>query len=131
MDETTVTRENNDSESTGLLANSLGWIVLAVAAAPRLALISAAKLTILALLATLVLLEFQTRRSDLIDPTADFHRRWLMFVEKFPDTADLVVVVRGSDRVSVQVTLEQLGRLVEEQSDLFRSVLFRMCLSHC
>ncbi|MBQ17594.1 MAG: hypothetical protein CMJ65_10760 [Planctomycetaceae bacterium] len=126
MDETTVTRENNDSESTGLLANSLGWIVLAVAAAPRLALISAAKLTILALLATLVLLEFQTRRSDLIDPTADFHRRWLMFVEKFPDTADLVVVVRGSDRVSVQVTLEQLGRLVEEQSDLFRSVLFRI-----
>ena len=88
-------------------------------------------LSAVAIMATLALLQFQTRRSDLIDPEADFHRRWLSYIEKFPDTADLVVVVRGSDRVSVQVTLERLGRLVEEQSDLFRSVLFRMCLSHC
>ncbi len=127
MDEITpVTRENNDREPAGLLAHGLAWLVRAVAAAPRLTLISAAKLTILAVLATLLLLEFQTRRSDLIDPTASFQRRWLMFVEKFPDTADLVVVVRGSDRVSVQVTLERLGRAVEEQPDLFRSVLYRI-----
>ncbi|HAA52408.1 MAG TPA: hypothetical protein DCE43_22015, partial [Planctomycetaceae bacterium] len=53
-------------------------------------------------------------------------RRWLDYVQAFPDTSDLVVVVFGRDRVSVEVTLERLGRRVVEHDDVFRSVLYRV-----
>ena len=40
-------------------------------------------------------MDFKTNRSDLIDPNASFHQRWLKFTEEFGDSSDIVVVVEA------------------------------------
>ncbi len=104
----------------------LGALVRCAASSPRAVVLVASTLAVTSVMVTLVCLEFQTKRSDLIDPHADFHRRWLRFSEAFPDHADLVVVVRAAEKARVELTLEQLGRRLEEHRDVLRRVLFRL-----
>ena len=115
-----------DENSRGPLASVLTWLVGLVVSFPRLTVLLSGVLAVAGVLVTGIQLEFQTSRSDLIDPAAPFHRRWLDYVQAFPDTSDLVVVVFGRDRVAVEVTLERLGRRVVDHDDVFRSVLFRV-----
>ena len=103
----------------GPLSSALSAMVGVVVGVPRLTLLLSGTLAVGAVVVTLALLEFQTSRSDLIDPDAEFHRRWLRYSAAFPDSSDLVVVVRGRDRVSVEVTLEKLGRRAAEQGAYF------------
>lgn len=110
----------------GLLSSVLSATVGVVVEVPRLTLVLLGTLAVGAVVVTLTMLEFQTSRSDLIDPDVEFHRRWLRYAAAFPDTSDLVVVVRGRDRVSVEVTLEKLGRRAADQDDVLRSVLYRI-----
>jgi predicted exporter len=110
----------------GPLSSALSAVVGVVVGVPRLTLLLSGTLAVGAVVVTLALLEFQTSRSDLIDPDAEFHRRWLRYSAAFPDSSDLVVVVRGRDRVSVEVTLEKLGRRVVAHEDVLRSVLYRL-----
>ena len=110
----------------GLLSSVLSATVGVVVGVPRLTIVLLGTLAAGAVVVTLVLLEFQTSRSDLIDPDAEFHRRWLRYAAAFPDSSDLVVVVRGRDRVSVEVTLEKLGRRAADHDDVLRSVLYRL-----
>ncbi len=115
-----------DERTRGPLASVLTWLVGLVVSFPRLTVLLSGVLAVAGVLVTGIQLEFQTSRSDLIDPAAPFHRRWLDYVQAFPDTSDLVVVVFGRDRVAVEVTLERLGRRVVEHDDVFRSVLYRV-----
>ena len=112
--------------SFSLAGRFLASLVGLVGTWPRTTILVGGLLSVLSILATLVLLQFQTRRSDLIDPDADFHRRWLSYVEKFPDTADLVVVVRGPAPGVVTRTLDRIGAEVQRRPDVFRNVLFRV-----
>jgi hypothetical protein len=41
-------------------------------------------------------LTFKTDRSDLIDPQADYHRRWLQYADSFGTSSDMVVVVEST-----------------------------------
>ena len=115
-----------DERTHGPLASVLTWLVGLVVSFPRLTVLLSGVLAVAGVLVTGIQLEFQTSRSDLIDPAAPFHRRWLDYVQAFPDTSDLVVVVFGRDRVAVEVTLEGLGRRVVQHDDVFRSVLYRV-----
>ena len=115
-----------DERTRGPLASVLTWLVGLVVSFPRLTVLLSGVLAVAGVLVTGIQLEFQTSRSDLIDPAAPFHRRWLDYVQAFPDTSDLVVVVFGRDRVAVEVALERLGRRVVEHDDVFRSVLYRV-----
>jgi len=90
------------------------WIVVA--------LFSAA----LAVALTVALIQFKTDRADLIDPNAEFHRRWLNYTQAFGDASDLVVVVEGEDPEAIKATLEDLGERVTAEDAYFDRVLFKV-----
>jgi len=111
-----------------LIAQALQHLTRSVVNRPWRVLVLAMVLAGGAVAVTVEWLEFQTERSDLIDPEADFHRRWLEYARKFPDTSDLVVVVQGEDPGRVREALERLGQRVESRGELFRNVLYRIDL---
>ncbi|MHC4875669.1 MAG: MMPL family transporter [Planctomycetota bacterium] len=75
---------------------------------------------------TAVFMQFKTDRADLIDPNAEFHRRWLNYTQAFGDASDLVVVVEGDDPEAIKATLEDLGERVAAETALFDRVLFKV-----
>ena len=81
---------------------------------------------VICVLGTLLFMDFKTDRSDLIDPSADFHRRWTSYAEAFGDRSDLVVVVQGNDPDQIKQTLEELGSKVRQETDRFSHVLFKV-----
>ena len=62
---------------TGRLPRFLGTVVAAAATRPRFTLSLVLAITLLAIGFSATSLRFKTSRSDLIDPGADFQRRWL------------------------------------------------------
>ncbi|HUG92903.1 MAG TPA: MMPL family transporter [Planctomycetaceae bacterium] len=108
-----------------LLGAALRWMTLWSSRRPRatlcLVLVSAA----LAAGYSAVCLTFKTERADLIDPEADFHRRWIEFTRSFGDASDLVVVVEDDNPWRVRQALEDLGGRLERESELFTNVLYR------
>ncbi|HTI50215.1 MAG TPA: MMPL family transporter, partial [Planctomycetaceae bacterium] len=76
-------------------------------------------------------LQFKTSRGDLIDPKTDYHQRWLNYTKEFGDvTEDMVVVVEGRNSADIQQVLDDLGPRVEQESRLFKNVLYKVDLSH-
>lgn len=76
-------------------------------------------------------LQFKTSRADLIDPHTEYHQRWLNYTREFGDvTEDMVVVVEGPDSTSIQRAIDDLGPRVEQESRLFKNVLYKINLSH-
>ncbi|MBI1312334.1 MMPL family transporter [bacterium] len=75
---------------------------------------------------TVALIQFKTDRADLIDPNAEFHRRWLNYTQAFGDASDLVVVVEGDDPEAIKATLEDLGDRVTAERAFFDRVLFKV-----
>lgn len=70
-------------------------------------------------------LEFKTKRADLIDPSADYHQRWINYTEQFGDVADMVVVVEGKDRATIERAVEDLGSRLEQEPQHFQNVLYK------
>ncbi|MFN0196495.1 MAG: MMPL family transporter [Planctomycetaceae bacterium] len=70
-------------------------------------------------------LEFKTRRADLIDPRADFHQRWLNYTHQFGETSDLIVVVESDNQADIHEVLDELGRRMEKNRELFQNVWYR------
>src|SRR5262249_43526168 len=76
-------------------------------------------------------LTFKTSRADLIDPDTEYHQRWLNYTREFGDvTEDMVVVVEAGDADTIQRTLNDLGRRLEGENELFKNVLYKVDLSH-
>lgn len=76
-------------------------------------------------------LRFKTSRADLIDPHTEYHQRWLNYTREFGDvTEDMVVVVEGPDAKSIERAIDDLGPRVEQESRLFKNVLYKINLSH-
>ena len=95
-------------------------------ARPGLWIVVALFLSGLAVALTIALIQFKTDRADLIDPNADFHRRWLNYTQAFGDASDLVVVVEGEDPEAIKATLEDLGGRVAAEDAFFDRVLFKV-----
>ena len=75
-------------------------------------------------------LSFKTSRADLIDPNTEYHQRWMNYTREFGDvTEDMVVVVEGDDAETIKQALDQLGKRLERESDLFKNVLYKVDLS--
>ena len=79
-----------------------------------------------AVLLTLTLIKFKTDRSDLIDPNADFQKRWLSYTKSFGESSDIVVVVESEERETIPRVLDELGRRMESEPELFEAVLFKI-----
>lgn len=70
-------------------------------------------------------LDFHTKRSDLIDPDADFHKRWIEYTESFGDSSDIVVVVEGEKPKPIQTALDDLGNRLSREPELFSNILYK------
>lgn len=78
---------------------------------------------------TYICLELKTKRADLIDPSADYHQRWINYTEQFGDVADMVVVVEGKDRTAIERAVEDLGSRLEQEPQHFQNVLYQVDFS--
>lgn len=74
-------------------------------------------------------LGYKVSRVDLLDPDSDYNKLWIDYIHEFGEDDDAVIVVEGESREEVIATLGALSRAVDEQKDLFRSVLHEVDLS--
>ncbi len=81
---------------------------------------------VVSLVYTATYLTFKTERSDLIDPEAVFHRRWLKYTESFGDGADLVVTVEADQPEQIKELLDLLGQRLADQPEYFSHVLYKI-----
>ena len=80
----------------------------------------------LALLTTQQSLQFRAQRSDLIDPSAAFHQRWLNYTQRFGDTSDIIVVVESDQPATIKRVLDRLGTAFEQHEALFSNALYKI-----
>ncbi|VAX35983.1 Hopanoid-associated RND transporter, HpnN, partial [hydrothermal vent metagenome] len=71
-------------------------------------------------------MDFKTSRSDLIDPNASFHQRWLKYTKEFGDSSDIVVVVEADSPDKIKEVIEHLGNRMAKESDYFTNVLYKI-----
>jgi len=71
-------------------------------------------------------LSFRAQRSDLIDPSAVFHQRWLQYTRWFGDTSDIVVVVEADQPDTIKDVLDRLGQELQQHPALFANVLYKI-----
>ncbi|MCH7987589.1 MAG: MMPL family transporter, partial [Planctomycetes bacterium] len=69
---------------------------------------------------------FKTNRSDLIDPSAPFHQRWIQYTQAFGDDSDLIVVFEGDDPGTIKKALDDLGERMTLEADLFTNILYKV-----
>jgi hopanoid biosynthesis associated RND transporter like protein HpnN len=87
-------------------------------------------LAVLSILYTRDHLSFKTSRADLIDPKTQYHQRWTNYTHEFGDvTEDMVVVVEGEDSSVITAAIDDLGTRLEEETELFKNVLYKVDLS--
>lgn len=71
-------------------------------------------------------LKFKNDRGDLIDPNADFQKRWLEYTKNFGEASDIVVVVEGRRPDDITPVLDDLAGRLNADDQHFRSVFFRV-----
>ncbi len=74
-------------------------------------------------------LGYKVSRVDLINPDSDYNKLWIDYIREFGEDDDAVIVVEGESREQVIAVLGALSQAVDEQKDLFRSVLHEVDLS--
>ncbi|MFO0428800.1 MAG: MMPL family transporter [Planctomyces sp.] len=123
-----MTAAGENSARLSLPARMLGGVVSAVSAHPRLTLWLGLLMACAAVGITVADLTVRTSRADLVDPGKDFAQSWLKFSKTFGATSDLIVVVETpvpNPRL-LQSVLEEVGKRLESEKELFRGVLYRV-----
>ncbi len=108
-----------------LLSDALRLITRLSSRSPRLTLCFVLLVSCIAVGYTASCLKFHTQRSDLIDPEADFHKRWIEYTESFGDSSDIVVLVEGPEPLPIKKALEDLGGRLAREPELFTNILFK------
>ena len=94
------------------MAEMLRAVSLASARHPKFALSWVLLVSLACVVAAACFLQFKIDRSDLIDPSAEFHQRWLAYVRSFGDSSDMVVVVEADKPQRIKDVLDRKGVLV-------------------
>lgn len=108
------------------LSGPLRTVTETACARPLTTLAITAASAIAAVLVTVFLIEFRTERSDLIDPSAEFHQRWTNYTRSFGDASDLVVVFEGANPDVIKFAMEDLGSRLHAEPELFSQILFKV-----
>ncbi len=116
---------SNHAQSS-LVTRLLKAITSAVTLAPVLTLILVLLLAAASAGYSVLFLKFKTDRSDLIDPQADYQRRWNNYTKDFGDSSDIVVVVESDNPDLIDSILDELGTQVESEPEFFRDVLYKI-----
>jgi hopanoid biosynthesis associated RND transporter like protein HpnN len=116
----------SDSENLTPVIAVLRFLTRSGSRHPWTTLLLATVLSVACGIYTWTSLEFKTKRADLIDPSADYHQRWINYTQQFGDVADMVVVVEGTDRVAIEQAVEDLGSRLESEPQHFQNVLYKV-----
>jgi uncharacterized protein len=117
---------SSEQDRRSLLSDALCAATRAVSRRPLLTLWIVAAVSCAAVLWTLARINFKTDRSDLIDPNADFQRRWTDYTDRFGGESDIVVVVEADRRETIVRVLEEIGNGMEREPELFQGVLYKI-----
>lgn len=115
-----------ERDRSSLLPDALRNITRFVSRRPRATLWAVVLVASAAVGWTVTSIDFHTKRSDLIDPDAEFHKRWLNYTEQFGDASDIVVVVEGKQPETVTAAIDDLGDRMVGDTENFRSVLYKI-----
>lgn len=86
----------------------------------------AAVSVVISALISVAFLQFKTDRSDLINPSADFHQRWMKYTQSFGEANDLVVVVEGKSPERIKQSLDELAALLHQEPEFFSNILYKV-----
>ena len=119
-------QRSSDQKPTSILPDGLRALTREVAERPKAALWFVVILACAAVGWTLTTIDFRTERADLIDPDADFQKRWVDYTESFGDSSEMIVVVESEQPEQVLRVLDDLGRRMEQEPAFFRNVMYRL-----
>lgn len=117
---------DDEKQRRDWLSESLRAVTLCVAKSPGLTMTVVGVSVVACIAVTMMFLQFKTERSDLIDPNASFHRRWLTYIESFGDASDLIVVVEANDANTIKSVIDTLGERLTAEPEHFKNVLYRV-----
>jgi len=117
-------RSNNEPDL--LLSDSLRGITRWASTHPKFTLAVTIGLATICVGITIALLDFKTKRADLIDPKAPFHQRWLNYTKSFGESSDIVVVVEADEPGKIKLVIDDLGSRLTRESELFSNVLYKI-----
>ncbi|MCS7338061.1 MAG: MMPL family transporter, partial [Verrucomicrobiae bacterium] len=103
----------------------LARVGAAVCRRPRFFLAAHAVLFVACLAYTILYLEFDPSRNNLVGANKRYHQNFLAFKREFPFQDDLVVVVESEDSRKNREFVERLGAKLERESGVFTNVFYK------
>ncbi len=118
------------AEEAKVVPRLLAALVTAVCRRPILVLTACLAVAAVSCWAFCTRLEYQTQRTDLVNPDKAYQQRWRQYLAEFGNDEDMVVVVQGSDRGRMTEALEALAGRVRGRPDLFDRLFYKVDLRH-
>ena len=116
----------SQSDHPMVLGDALRSLTRFVSRRPRLTLWIVLLVSLVCIASTVTCLQFKTKRADLINPDAAFHRRWINYTESFGEASDMVVVVEANDPETIKQVIDDLGARMQAEPDRFSHVLYKV-----
>ena len=107
------------------LARLLGRLAVAVCRHPRWFVYPQIVLFFASIAVTVVFLQFDTDRNNLVGGNQLYHHNYLEFQKEFPQQEDLVVVVESENTEKNRQFVERLGVRLETETNLFKDVFYK------
>lgn len=104
------------------LAKPLEWLTHWVIGSPVATIVIATALAAGSLALATTRLEYCTKRSDLLSPSSDYHRRWMAYTDEFGGQEDVVVVIQGQGPEEVARAADDVAAAISRHGRLFSAV---------
>ena len=69
---------------------------------------------------------FRTSRLDLLNPKSEFNKRWIDYINEFGDAEDVVVVLEGANRTSIDAAARKIVAALEKEPQYFNNILYEI-----
>lgn len=103
----------------------LRWLTRLVYHYPRCFFYPQAVLFLVSVLYTVLHLEFDTNRNNLVGADKKYHRAYLQYKQDFAAQDELVAVIESSSIEKNRQFVERLGARIEKQTNLFTDVFYK------
>lgn len=118
--------KSDKSESRLPLAECLRWLTGLCGRRAKLTILLAVLSAVGCIAYTIQTITFKTDRADLIDPSAEFQKRWQRHTDRFENAPDLVVVVESKQTTTIKQILDDLGERLKAEPTLFSNVMYKI-----
>ncbi len=108
-----------------MLARLLGRLAKAICRNPRAFVWPQVILFFASIAVTVLWLQFDTDRDNLVGSNKRYHQNYLAFRKEFPQQDDLVVVVESENVEKNRQFVERLGARLEAETNLFKNVFYK------